>query len=413
MTTLPKPSPLTVKRALLAALALAIAGALAYALSPRRVPVDTEVLAKGSLRVTTDEEGKTRIKDVYTVSAPIAGKVLRSMLEPGDEVIRDKTLVASILPASPPFLDFRSQQEAAAHVQAAEAAVALAEAELRQSRSELGFAERDLTRAEALAKRDTIAERTLEQARLAVDTGRAAVLKSEASREVRLRELASARARLIEPTDPGVAQGDLACCLEVRSPVSGRVLRVIQKSEQMVASGAPLVEIGDPRAIEIVVELLSTEAVKVREGATATIEAWGGEALPAKVTRIEPAGFTKVSALGIEEQRVRVLLEIDGAPAVAARLGHEFRVFVRIVVAEADGVLKVPLGALYRSAGSWAVFVVEDGRAVPRRITLGARNATHAEVTDGLAAGARIILHPSDRIAAGVKVSERSSAAVQ
>lgn len=413
MTGLPRPTPPTVKRALLAALALAIVGALAYALSPRRVPVDTAVLEKGSLQVTTDEEGKTRIKDVYTVSAPIAGKVLRSMLEAGDEVVRDRTVIAAILPAAPPFLDFRSLQEAEAHVQAAEAAVALAEAELRQARSELGFAERDLVRAEALAKRDTIAERTLEQARLAVDTGRAAVLKAEAAREVRLRELASARARLIAPTDPGVAGGDLACCLEVRSPVSGRVLRVIQKSEQMVASGAPLVEIGDPGAIEIVVELLSTEAVKVKEGAAATIEAWGGAVLPGKVKRIEPAGFTKVSALGIEEQRVRAILEITGDPSAAARLGHEFRVYVRILVQEADDVLRVPLGALYRSGGSWAVFVVEGGRAVQRRIELGARNTTHAEVSKGLAAGARIILHPSDRIASGVKVSERSAATAE
>lgn len=397
----------TIKRALMIAFGLAIVAGLAYGLTPRPVPVDTAVLAEGPMRVTVDEEGKTRIKDVYTVSAPIAGKVLRSPLEPGDEVVQNRTVVAAILPVAPPFLDVRSRQDAEARLEAAEAGVTLAEAALRQARSELEFAERDLERAEVLVKKATIPERTAEKARLEVDTSRAAVLKAEAALEVRRRERESARAQLIAPTDPGVSSNDVACCLEVRSPVSGRVLKVMQKSEQTVASGAPLVDIGDPEDLEIVVELLSSDAVKVTAGAAATVEGWGGGTLAARVERIEPAGFTKISALGIEEQRVRVILAFEGRSEPPHRLGHEYRVYVRITVLELTGVLRVPLGALYRTGGKWAVFVVKDGRAQQRVIELGPRNTTHAAAVSGLAAGERIILHPSDRIAEGVRVAER------
>lgn len=402
-------SPVWIKRGLLAALALAIVGGLAYGLTPRPVPVDTAVLEKGPLRVTVDEEGKTRVRDVYTVSAPIPGQVLRSPLEPGDAVIGEKTVVAEILPTAPPFLDLRGQQEAEASVAAAVAAVALAEAELKGALSELKFAERELERARALASRDTIPERALEKARVDAETATAAVAKSEAGLEVRRRELESARARLIAPSDPGVVTGNPTCCLTVRSPVSGRVLEVVQKSEQPIAVGAPLALIGDTSDIEIVVELLSSDAVKVREGAKATIEGWGGPPLAARLTRIEPAGFTKVSALGIEEQRVRVVLDLVEKDDVAARLGHAFRVFVRIVVQEETSILRVPLGALFRSGGSWAVFVVESGRARLRPIELGARNTTHAAVISGIEPGARIILHPSDRVTEGARVAERGA----
>lgn len=401
--------PLVIKRLLLGAFGIAIVAGLVYGLTPRPIPVDTAVLDVGPLRVTVDEEGKTRIKDVYTVSAPIAGKVLRSLLEAGDEVVKEKTVIAAILPSAPPFLDIRSRHETEARVDAAKAAVALATAELDQARSELSFAERDLTRAQVLAKKETIAERLLEKAHLDVEVGRASVQKAEANLEVRRRELESVRALLIAPSDPGVAGGDLSCCFEVYSPVNGRVLTVIQKSEQTVAMGTPLVEIGDPTDIEIVVEMLSSDAVKVTAGAPALVEGWGGTTLSARVERVEPAGFTKVSALGIEEQRVRVILTFEGLSPQATALGHEFRVFVRITVLEKAHAVRVPLGALFRRGGSWAVFVVEGGRAKARLIELGARNTQHAEVVRGLTAGERIILHPSDRIDEGVKVTERST----
>ena len=190
----------------------------------------------------------------------------------------------------------------------------------------------------------------------------------------------------------------------MRAPVSGRVLRVIQESEKVVAAGTPLVEIGDPGNLEILVELLSADAVKVREGAEATVEGWGGPPLAAKVVRVEPAGFTKVSALGIEEQRVRTILELQGSAEASARLGHEFRVFVKINVYEAREALRVPISALFRKGEQWAVFVVDRGRA-GRPCGIGHRNSTFAEVSRGLRKGATVVLHPSDRVADGVRVA--------
>lgn len=409
-----EPAGRRMRRTLLRALGIAVVlggvALAAWALWPRPVPVDVATVVRGPMVVSIDEEGKTRIKDVFVVSAPVAGTMRRTPLLAGDVVEREKTIVAAIQPAAPPFLDFRARVEAAAHLKAAEAAVLLAEAELAQARSEQTFAESELARAAALLKTNVIAARAHEKAVIDLAVRKAAVAKAEANVVVRRREQESARARLLGPDDDkaaGVLDAD--CCLEVRSPESGRVLKVLVTSEQVVQIGTPLVEIGNPRSLEIVVELLSTDAVKIREGALAEVDGWGGrQLLQARVRRIESAAFTKVSALGIEEQRVRVVLDLlPEAWTIDHGLGHEFRVFVRIREWQSTDALTVPIGALFRHDGKWAAFRIDNGRVAIVPVEIGHRNPDVAEVVSGLAPGDRIVLHPNDRVASGVRVAPR------
>ncbi len=404
---------LTRKRLALAACGIAVVAAATWALWPKAIAVDLATATRGPMSVTVEEEGKTRIRNVFVVSAPQSGKMLRSPLLAGDLVEKGRTVVAIIQPTPPPFLDMRTQLEATAQSEAAAAGVRLADAELAQARSELTFAESELVRAKVLSRTNTISARTLERATLEVDVRRAAVAKAEANRAVRQRELEAARARLVSPVEDMLASPlGAGCCIDVRSPEDGRVLKVLVTSEQAVQMGTPLVEIGNPGEQEIIVDLLSTDAVRVREGALATIDGWGdSRSLPAKVRRIESAGFTKVSALGIEEQRVRVVLDFDPPRDQQVRLGHEFRVFVRIRVWDSEDVTRVPVGALFRQDGRWSVFKLKDNRAWSTTIEINHRNAETAEVTGGLASGDRVILHPSDRVQSGVRVVERITAA--
>ena len=400
----PSPAPY-IKRGLIVLGLAGLLGGLGWALWPKPVAVEMAELRKGPLVVTVDEEGKTRIKDVYAVSAPITGKLVRLSLEAGDRVKKDATVVAIIEPMAPPFLDVRATRELEAQIEAGKAAVALAEAEINQAAAELEFAESELKRARTLIGSRTISERALERARVDVDTRRAAVARAKSNLEVRKRELESAQARTIAPEEAWKGEVPTGCCVTVYAPASGRVLRLIQESERVVVAGTPLVEVGDPDNLELVVELLSVDAVKVREGVMAIVDGWGGPALTAKVTRIEPAGFTKVSALGIEEQRVRTILSLQNSGEIADRLGHEFRVFVKIKVYEAGNALRVPISALFRKRDQWTVYTVEWGRARSVAVELGHRNTAFAEVLGGLAEGARVVLHPSDRVADGVRVT--------
>ena len=400
-----------IKRALAALVVVAIAYGLYVALKPAPVPVDTVAIGKGPLHVTVNEQGRTRIRDVFQVSAPIAGKVLRSPREVGDEVVKSKTLVAEIQPVDPSFLDVRSRRELEAAVEAAQAAVTLSEAEIRKAESQLRFSESELRRALELRKISVISERAQDEAKMNVETSEAALATAKANLELRTRELESARARLIGPIRAG-GEPELTdnCCYELYAPESGKVLKIATESEQVVASGAPLLEIGDPRNLEIIVELLSSDAVKIAPGAPALIERWGGpEALRGKVRRIDPAGFTKVSALGIEEQRVFAVIDIEDPPEKWSRLGHDFRVFVRISIWDEKDVLQVPLSALFRSGKAWAVFKLEGSVARKTLVNLGHRNSEAAQVLEGLQAGDRVILHPSDRVDDGVEVVERNS----
>jgi HlyD family secretion protein len=378
---------------------------ITWALWPQPVPVDMAAIKRGPLEVTVEDEGITRIHDVYTVSSPILGKMLRSPREVGDKVVADKTLVAEIEPVAPTFLDVRSQRVNEAAVHAAQAAVDLAEAKIKEANSQLEFAKSDLRRAEELAASKTISARTLEKAKLDVDSAEAAVASAKATLEVRRRELESAKARLIQP---GEANGGERSAVQVRSPIDGVVLKIIAESEQVVQPGAPLIEIGNPADLEIAVDFLSRDAVRIKPGAPARIESWGGDKiLNARVKRIEPTGFTKVSALGIEEQRVKVILDFTGPESEWRKLGHGYRVIARVVVWHHNDALQVPLGALFREGENWAVFVVADGRAQRRPVKIGQRNLHAARVLGGLKLGEQVVLHPSDRVHDRVRVEPR------
>ncbi len=394
-----------VRRSITVALGLGLVALIAWALWPQPVPVDLATIGRGPLEVTVEDEGITRIHDVYTVSSPILGKMLRSPREVGDKVAADKTLIAEIEPMAPTFLDVRSQRVNQAAVQAAQAGVDLAEANIKQSNSQLEFARNDLRRAEELAVSKTISARALDKAKLDVDSAEAAVASAKATLEVRKRELESARARLMQPGD---INAGARSAVQVRSPIDGVVLKLIAESEQVVQPGAPLVDIGNPNDLEIAVDFLSRDAVRIKPGQPARIESWGGDkTLTAKVRRVEPNGFTKISALGIEEQRVKVILDFTGSPKDWRELGHGYRVVARVVVWHSDDVLKVPLGALFRQGDDWAVFVAVGGRAKLRLIKIGERNLHNAHVLDGLKDGEQVVLHPSDRVHDGVRIEPR------
>lgn len=390
--------------ATLAAL-LVVAGAVWFAW-PSPIPADFARIGEGSMEVTVDDEGKTRVRQVYTVSAPIAGKVLRTPRQVGDEVAADATVVAVMQATAPGFLDARSRGELQAALSAADAAVGFAEHEIHRIEAALGFARAELERAQALARREIIAARALERARVEVETNEYALASARAQLEVRRSERAAIAARLTAPSSASPA-ADAPWVVQLRAPVSGRVLRIHQESEAVVPAGAPLIDIGDPADLEVVAELLSTDAVQIDVGAPVRIDGWGGPAIRGRVARIEPAGFTKVSALGIEEQRVRTVIDLVDPPESRVRLGHDFRVIVHVAVWSADRALTVPVSALFRRDGDWTVFVVRDGRARAAPLRIGRRNNRVAEVLGGLTSGEVVVLHPSDRIADGVAVSER------
>lgn len=392
---------------------IAVAGFLAYMFAPRPVPADFATIDRGDVRVSVEGEGKTRVREVYTISAPISGMMERIRLEPGDPVVSEETVLARIVPADPLFLDVRSAAEAEADVKAAEAAVSLARAKVEAAEAELDFARSELKRAEELAQRGNIAERTLERSVIDVRMRKAELDTARSDLGVALSRLASARARLIQPGEqPDVNNPDPdsggVCCVAVRSPVGGEVLTVPDKSARVVTAGETLIEVGNPRDIETVIDILSTDAVKIRPGDAAYIEHWGGgDPLPAIVQRVEPSGFTKISALGIEEQRVNVIIDFTGEAATRQPLGHGFRVEARIIIDEAKDAIRAPISALFRQGDQWHIFVVEDGEATLRPVQTARRNDTHVEITDGLKPGETVILHPSNAIDDGTDVVKR------
>jgi HlyD family secretion protein len=388
-------------------LALVLALVLAWLFRPGAVPVDLVAVDRGPLTVSVSDEGETRVRDMYVVSAPIPGRMRRIELEVGDPVVADQTLVARIEPSDPSFLDVRSAAEARANVDAAAAARTHAEAQVRRVQAELDFARAEYERIRALARSHTVSENELDSAQRRARTAEAALAEAQAERKVRDSEYQVARARLLAPNAARARVADCDC-VSVYSPVSGQVLRIVNESEGVVASGTPLVEVGNPGLLEVVVDLLSADAVRVQSGQRVVIEAWGGDQpLDGVVERVEPFGFTKVSALGIEEQRVNVVIDITSPRERWERLGHGYRVEPRIVLWESSDVLRVPLSALFRQGDQWAVFVERDGRAELREVEIGQGNGLQAEVRAGLDAGERVVLHPADRVSPGVRLAER------
>ena len=385
---------------------LVIAGLVWFAW-PQPIPVDLTAVAKGAMEVTVDDEGKTRVRDVYTVSAPLAGAVLRVPGRVGDQVVANETIVAVMQPALPGFHDARTHEELQAGLVAADAAVTQAEHEVHRIETVLESSRRDLQRAEALASTNTIAAKTLENAKTDVDTNEAALEGAKALLEVRRSERAAAAARLPEPSTDGAGSNDPACCVQIRAPVSGRILKISQESEAVVQVGTPLLDIGNPSDLEVVADLLSTDAVLITANAPVRIDGWGGPQIRGRVARVDPAGFVKISALGIEEQRVRTTIDFVDPPETWAKLGHDYRVMVHIPIWSASAAITVPVAALFRRNENWAVFAVTNGRAHLTTIEVGQRNNRVAEVISGLSVGDRVVLHPSDRIQDGVSVAPR------
>jgi len=390
---------------------LALAAGLVLAFRPQPVPVDLIEARRGDMVVTLDDEGETRVRDVFVVSSPVAGRVRRIEIEVGDPVASD-TVIASIEPFDPAFLDPRTEAEAEAAVQAAEAALAVAAAELTETRAEQEFALSEVRRARQLIETGAIPQRQLDEAERSYKRWTAAIETSRAAYDVRVYELERARLHAMPPTD--IRTDPTTCaCVSVHSPVEGRVLRVMHESEGVIPAGEPLLEVGNPRDLEIAVDYLSTDAVRIEPGQRVVIDEWGGAAaLEGRVRRVEPFGFTKVSALGIEEQRVNVIIDIVDPPDAWARLGHGYRVETRVVVWVGSDVIKVPLTALFRLDGengeaSWALYVAQDGQARLRGVTVGRRSGLEAVIESGLESGEMVLAYPSDQIADGVRVEAR------
>ena len=384
-----------------------LAAAIGFAFWPRAVEVDLTEVRRGPMIAATVEEGETRIRDVFVLSAPIQGRALRIEIDEGDAVVAHKTVVAEIEPIDPAFLDVRSEAEARALVATAESALVHAAAELAQQRAELDFASAELARAQALHRSNTVSIRAVQDAERAFRSREAAVATAEAAVEMRRSELTAAEIRLLRPEE-AMARRDNCPCVPIRAPVSGQVLRVLHESEGVVEAGQPLIEIGNPGDLEIVADFLSTEAVRIEPGQRVIIADWGGEkTLEGRVERVEPYGFTKVSALGIEEQRVNVVIGFADPPEMWRRLGHGFQVEVRVVLWEDGAAVTVPLTALFRDGDEWAVFVVSEGRAEIRHVTVGHRNDQDAEVRAGLTEGEAILRYPNDHISSGTAVIGR------
>jgi len=393
------------------AAAAVLLAALVYAFLPRPVPVDMATVSRGPLEVSVRDDGYTRVREVYTVSAPISGRVLRFAGDVGDTVEAGETVLVNILPSDPTMLDVRTRTELESAVRAAEANLSLAQAEVDSSQAAVEYARTEYQRTEELTQRGAVSQAALDRARLQLRTQQAALAQAQAALDVRGHELETARAALIGPGDDASADDPgSGCCVAVRAPVSGRILQIFQQSESVVPAGTPLVELGDPHDLEIVVDLLSTDAVQVNDGDDVVIERWGGEGtLNGVVDRVEPYGFTKVSSLGIEEQRVNVIIRLTDPPDVWERLGHGYRIEARVILWRGDNVLQVPLSALFTYGDGRAVFVVRGGRARLVPVEIGHRNPESVEITSGLEEGDRVIVHPSDQVKANVLVTERGN----
>ncbi len=400
----------TAKMVLKILLAIALVAALIFAFMPEPIKVDLSPIKRQDVVVTIEGEGKTRIHDIYIVSAPIEGRVTRIQSEAGDHVTAGKTVIANMHPANPRFLDRRSETQAKADVEGARAARALANARVKQVKANLDFDLADFKRTQELYKTNTVSKANLERAELRLRTLNAELETAESNLQVMQSRLEAAQARLLQPTDIDQEEGSSGtdCQICIYSPVDGQLLRVIHKNESVVSVGTPLVEVGNAEDLEVVIELLSTNAVQVEVGDRAFITRWGGkENINAEVKLIEPAGFTKISALGVEEQRVNIVLRFTDSIDKWKSLGHAFRVEAEIIIDQVDNVVTVPINALFRENEQWSVFKVVDGLAQLTRVEIGLRNEQLAEVVSGLYEGDSIIIHPGNDVSDKVKVVVR------
>ena len=429
-----------IARGLWSLVGVGLVTATVFAFLPKPVPVEVATIERGLLRVTVDEDGKTRVVDRYVVSAPLAGHMARIELHPGDPV-EEGTLLATLEPVAPPLLDARTRAETEARLLAAQAAKRQASAAVGRAKATFEFAEKERDRIAELVRKGSMSSRNLDVAELDLSSREQELVSARFGVRVAQYEVEVAKAALQriddagakadkgkpkpkpEPgSDPEADDQPREGVIEVESPIAGRVLRVLQEQEGVVQLGTPLVELADPGALEVVVDVLTTDAVQIRPGDPVDLREWGGSTpLRGRVRLVEPSAFTKVSALGVEEQRVNVIIDLDevapaepaaseDAPKLEAEesplrsLGDGYRVEVSIVVWEGENVVLLPVSALFRANEGWAVWKLVDGKATLQAVELGQREGLVVEVVSGLAVADQVVIHPSDAVVDGVAV---------
>jgi len=399
--------PETRRKILVITVAAAVIAALSYGFMPKPVQVDIAVAVKGQMKVTVDEEGKVRVKERFVVSAPVAGFLRRVGLKAGDAINKGQ-VIAELEPLRSAMLDPRSRAEALATVSAAQAALNAAREDARSAEAAYEYARSSSERLRKLFNSGYIAKDALEQSEAEAKRTEAGRLSAAAN--VRMAEAGLERARGLLGHSAAEAAPDREKVVLVRAPVSGRVLKLHHESEGVVPAGEPLVDLGDPAGIEVKSEVLSSEAVKIRPGMSVHYERWGGsDPLSGVVKTVEPSAFTKISSLGVEEQRVIVTSDISSSAESLQKLGDGYRVETSFVIWEGRDVLQVPSSALFRRGDSWAVFVAENGRATLRDVTVGQRNGLSAEIVKGLAENEKVISHPDDTVKEGIRVKQRNN----
>lgn len=394
------------KRVLWVVVACALVTLVWFAYRPQPVLVDLATVGHGAVESVIEEDARTRVQERFVVSAPVRGRMLRIPLQPGDPVEAGQAL-AKLLPVNAPLLDIRSLAEARARVAAARAQRQRALAALQQAEVQLSYAQKDAVRKAGLAERKAVSQRVLDASQLASETAQRELVAARQAVRVATHELGQAQAVLLGGEASADDTDDTGAV--VVAPVAGTVLKVLQRSEGLVEAGTPLVELADPRALEVVVDVLSADAVQLHPDMAVRLLRWGGgAALAGLVTRIEPQAFTKVSALGIEEQRVAVVVALESDHGGWQGLGDGFQLDAELVLGRSpDSGLRVPAGALFRDGVGWATYVARDGVASQVAVQIGLRNADWVEVTSGLKAGQQVVVFPSERVADGVALQSR------
>ena len=399
---------ITVRRIAIVAGIILTAAVVVWAVMPGAVPVETALVTRGKFVASVDEDGKTRVRERYVVAAPLAGRLGRIRFKAGDQIKVDDA-VATITPSPAPLMDPRTRHEVEERLGAAEANVERARAVVERARAQSNQATTDLKRTQTLADRGAATAQALEHAELAVRLADRDLRAAEFLDHAAEHELSQMRALLARYSGSSNAD-EPPESWNVAAPVSGVVLRVAQESETIVQPGTPLLDVGDPHDLEIVVDVLSTDAVEIHPGADVTIVHWGGQAaLSGRVRRVEPAAFTKISTLGVEEQRVNVLVDITSPAEDWAKLGDAYQVDAQISVFTQDNAAIIPAGALFRRGNQWNVFVVKDGRAQTRDVRVVRRSGRLAAIASGLKEGEVVIIYPSDRVASGVRIQVRTA----
>jgi len=393
------------RRIFIITVAVIIVLAVAYGFMPKPLPVDVAQVLRGPMRVTIDEEGKTRVRDRFVISAPVAGYLRRIELEVGDPVKRGQ-VVAELEPLRSSVLDPRARAEALAAVSSAQAGLHAAKENAHAAESAAEYAKKNFERQKKLFGMGYIARDTIEQADADAKRTEASLLSAEAAVKVARSDLERAQSLLGHSAAEGAA--DRERIVAVRAPAAGRLLKLHHESEGVVNSGDPIIDTGDPEKIEVKVEVLSADAVRIKTGTPVLFERWGGaEPLSGAVRIVEPAAFTKVSSLGVEEQRVLVIADITSLPETWKRLGDAYRVEASFIIWEGRDVLQVPASALFRKGEGWAVFIYENRRARLKEVIVGHRNGLVAEIVSGIAEKEMVITHPDELIKDGSRVRLR------